>query len=63
MVNKSEERFENYTLLSETFREVFEHEVFLSFLNDNEAIAFHDWLVLEGMILFKKWLDKNYHNY
>lgn len=36
-------------------REIHEHEVFLSFTNDEDAYNFYDWWADEGEHLFNKW--------
>lgn len=37
---------------------VAEHEVFMSFNNDDDAIAFQDWWNAEGAAAFGKWLPR-----
>ena len=44
-------------LRSEIVREVHEHEVFLAFVNDADAVAFHEWWNDQGFKLFKKWAE------
>lgn len=38
-------------------KEVAPHEVFISFNNDNEGIAFREWFELHGRELFKEWFE------
>lgn len=45
------------TLRTEIEREIAEHEVFLSFVNDIDAELFHDWWNAKGFKLFEKWAD------
>lgn len=37
---------------------VADHEVFLSFEGDSDAIAFHDWWYAVGSAAFANWLTK-----
>lgn len=32
-----------------------DHEVFIVFVNDNDALAFRDWLAAEGWNRFAEW--------
>lgn len=36
---------------------VADHEVYIAFDRDSEAIAFREWLSLEGFDAFKHWLE------
>ncbi len=35
--------------------DVADHEVFMSFAGDSDALAFREWWAEEGLKLFKKW--------
>ena len=37
---------------------VADHEVFMAFNGDDQAIAFHEWWNESGAILFQEWLDR-----
>jgi hypothetical protein len=39
-------------------RDVAEHEVFISFCNDDDAALFYEWLESTGMKLFRGWRVK-----
>ena len=41
-------------------RNIAEHEVFLSFNNDEDAVAFQEWLQEEGLAKFDEWMDDRY---
>lgn len=45
-------------LKSEIVREIHDHEIFISFNCDHEAVAFHEWLHLAGFKAFEKWAIK-----
>ena len=36
-------------------RDIHEHEVFLAFINDADAVAFTEWWHQDGFIAFKQW--------
>jgi hypothetical protein len=40
-------------------QEVAEHEVLLSFFNDDDATNFRIWWELQGSYKFAQWLEKN----
>lgn len=53
-------RFTNVELRRELPRQsVAEHEVFMSFVNDADAIQFHEWWNEIGAIRFGKWIEMN----
>jgi hypothetical protein len=39
-------------------REIHEHEVFLAFNSDDEAIAFHEWWDRLGWQAFQQWVSQ-----
>lgn len=47
------------TIESEARYRVAEHEIYLSFVNDSDAVMFHDWWNQKGVDLWRKWADKN----
>lgn len=51
--------FTRFSYETEVSTEVSEHEVFLSFNSDDDAVEFRYWLEEEGMEFFQKYLDKN----
>ncbi len=48
---------EHPKLLTEVYRTVHEHEVFLSFNGDDDAVAFIRWWNDRGLNMFAKWTD------
>lgn len=44
-------------------RDVFEHEIFLSFVNDLDAEMFENWWFLQGKSKFNQWVKENRENY
>jgi len=52
-------KFERFSYESEVRRDVYDHEVFLGFHNDEDAYSFRDWLDDQGLELFQEYLDKN----
>ena len=38
-------------------RDIHEHEVFISFVNDEDAVLFHEWWQAHGWKAFKKWAE------
>jgi len=38
--------------------EVADHQVYMSFKNDGDAIAFREWWDGPGCVLFNSWLEK-----
>ena len=48
---------------SEARYTVAEHEVLLSFIEDLDALKFHDWVNGDGWKEFEKWLKKNEKHY
>lgn len=50
--------YENVTLQGETTHHFAEHEILLSFLNDEDAAFFHEWWGDVGNFAFKKWIDE-----
>jgi hypothetical protein len=51
------------TIDRQIVREVAEHEVFLSFLHDSDAVMFQDWWNIKGSALWLKWADANRKDY
>lgn len=47
---------EEFEIRDEFRRDVHEHEVLLSFVNDSGAEAFVAWLALEGRAAFDRWV-------
>lgn len=45
-------QFTDYTIRGVVDRHICEHEIFLSFTNDEDAEWFQDWLELHGMMIF-----------
>ena len=43
------------TLCRTIDRDIHEHEVFLSFVNDEDAMHFDDWFRNEGLMAFLSW--------
>lgn len=41
------------------FRDVYDHEVYLSFTNDGGGCAFHDWWNSEGALAFEQYCIDN----
>lgn len=46
------------TILDEVRLQPAEHQVFLSFINDEDAVSFREWWEAEGFKEFEKW-DKH----
>ena len=44
-------------------REIHDHEVFLSFMDDSQAEAFIDWLGEHGVKSFQEWTIKHGDDY
>lgn len=42
----------------EVERECADHEVFMSFQNDSDAILFREWFAVKGWPAFKKWSEE-----
>mgnify|MGYP001573322396 CR=1 FL=1 len=42
------------------FRECLEHEILLSFYDDDGAYAFETWWTLEGSQVFANWIVRNH---
>lgn len=40
-------------------KELADHEIFLSFRNDSDAYAFHEWWNDKGSIDFQKYVDEH----
>jgi hypothetical protein len=54
----SRKRFDEYRMPSEyPPHEVADHEILLSFRNDEDAAFFHEWWEDGGNYLFREWLD------
>ena len=53
--------FEYETLLPQ--RDVAEHEVFLSFVSDGQALSFMDWMFQTGEKLFLAFLEEHADDY
>lgn len=49
--------FTDYTSDRQINRDIHDHEIFLAFRNDVDALYFSEWLEREGMMLFQKFLD------
>lgn len=49
------------TLRSEVERNIAEHEVFMSFVNDSDAELFREWWNGPGWELFRDWVGKELH--
>lgn len=49
--------FLNYDDCKSIDRDVYQHEVFFSFRNDDDAIKFNDWWQATGNFLFQEYLD------
>lgn len=45
-------------LRTEVTREIAEHEVFLAFNGDSDAVLFYEWWNLVGWKQFEKWASK-----
>jgi hypothetical protein len=54
-------KFDRVSIESSAEYHTAEHEVFLSFCDDDGAVAFQEWLTLHGWEAFAKWLKKNGH--
>ena len=52
-----QKRFTGVTLNRQITRDVYEHEIFMSFLNDEDATFFDEWWNGDGSVLFQKFLD------
>jgi hypothetical protein len=39
------------------FRECFEHEILMSFYDDDGAYGFEDWWFIEGSAIFRDYMD------
>lgn len=50
-------------IINEVITEPGGHEVFLAFINDAGAEAFHDWWGRYGCELFETWALENYEGY
>jgi hypothetical protein len=50
------EKFINVNFHDQIRREIHEHEVFMGFGNDDDAIAFREWWDDRGAALFQQWL-------
>lgn len=48
---------------SEAHYSVAENEVLLSFVNDLDALKFHDWINGDGWEVFQKWVEKHRKDY
>jgi hypothetical protein len=57
------EKFTDYSVKDAVEVRPAEHEIFLSFNSDWQAEAFSDWLEIEGMTQFAKWLESRRQNY
>ena len=44
-----------YNRMEEIRRDIHEHEIFLSFVDDEGAILFDDWWYTEGEKAFQEW--------
>lgn len=49
---------EVFTIETETTVRFAEHELFLSFTNDDDAVLFYEWLNSKGTEAFLKWRSK-----
>lgn len=52
-----QKQFTDVTLNRQITRDVHEHEIFMSFLNDEDAAFFDEWWNGDGSVLFQKFLD------
>lgn len=50
-------------IMSEVVRESWDHEVFLAFITDEGAEAFHVWWDRYGCEMFETWALENYEEY
>lgn len=62
-MEKTPEKFKDYTFKTEMRLHLADHETFLSFNSDWQSEAFEDWLSTEGMSHFAKWLEEEEVNY
>ena len=58
MGRKEPEPFVDVQLRDRIEREIAEHEVFMSFTNDDDAEQFTYWWEEEGAIHFQDWLNR-----
>ena len=55
---KTTEPFSDFEFVTEyPSSRVADHEVFMSFTNDDDAIAFREWLASVGLELFDEYLE------
>jgi len=40
-------------------RDIAPHEIFISFVDDEDAVNFYEWWYEEGLKIFQEWCDKN----
>lgn len=59
MRKKKKEAFPDVEFTTELTVRPAAHEIFLSFTNDDDAVAFHAWWNVVGSAQFKKWFDSN----
>ena len=45
-----------FNISTEFYRHTYDHEVLLSFINDDEAYKFTEWLIEVGTELFREYL-------
>ena len=57
MAKQPKKRFTAVSLDRQITRDINEHEIFLSFLNDEDAAFFDEWWNGAGSVLFQKFLD------
>ena len=59
-MKRVEEPFDAVDLPTEyPAQRVADHEVFMSFNDDDDAIKFREWWTNEGSIVFNDWLEEN----
>lgn len=58
-----EKPFDDFQFKWEMKVSIAEHETMLAFNSDWQSLAFEDWLSIEGMYLFAKWLKENKEKY
>lgn len=46
-----------FTIETEMVTRCAEHEIFLSFVNDDDAVLFYEWMNSKGGKAFLKWRD------
>lgn len=58
MAKQATERVTQVDLPREIRRDIHEHEIFLSFVNDEDAALFAEWWHGGGAVLFQKYVNK-----